>query len=136
VTIAVAIVASLVAVAATALRPATDRMRLEAEAREMEAILGALRTQAITRRVAVGLRVARDGRAVTYGDPALTRTLPATIGLRMVGEGGARRDLVFFPEGGATGGTLRLDDGRRAISLSVNGLTGRITLAREAGRGG
>jgi len=136
VTIAVAIVATLAAVAAVALRPATDRLRLEAEAREVEAILGALRTQAITRRVALGLRVARDGRAVTYGDPALTRTLPAAIGLRMIGEGEARRDLVFFPEGGSTGGTLRLDDGRRAIVLSVAWLTGRISLTREAGRGG
>jgi general secretion pathway protein H len=40
---------------------------------------------------------------------------------------GAQQALTFFPDGSATGGTLRLLHGQHAASIDVDWLTGRVT---------
>lgn len=138
VTIAVACLAGLTALALTSLAPATDRMRLRAEAREIASLMGAARTRAIvTGAVAVMDFDARQNQIVS-GNPAMVRQLPPTVSLRLDTTGSARdlQRIEFYPEGGSSGGMFALADRTRQIIVHIDWLTGRIEIAPEVVHGG
>jgi general secretion pathway protein H len=139
-TVAVAIVATLAALATTSFAPSTGRARLEAEAREIASVLGDARTRAITSRVPVSIEVDPAKNRLVYGAPPIQRELPPGIRLRnrSRGEGVASSDrhrITFFPEGGASGGGVVVGDDRSAIMISVDWLTGRIVVGDLARAG-
>jgi general secretion pathway protein H len=127
--IAVALLATLTGLAAVSFAPASDRLRLRAEAREIVDLLHGQRTVAITsgRPTTVLLDPAES--RLFYGDPALVRLLPPT--LRMAATEDLRR-IVFYPEGGASGGHVVIHDQHRRLDITIDWLTGRITLSAEA----
>ncbi len=138
ITIAIAIVATLTALAATSLVPATGRMRLRAEVREIVGLMSDARTRAITTRQVSMIELDASNRRVFYGEPLLVRQLPATMSLRVAGEEGNRDRLriVFYPEGSASGGAFAIDDRYRSIAVLVDWLTGRIAIDEERANAG
>lgn len=131
--LAVACLASLTALAVTSLAPATDRMRLRAEVREISSLLGAARTRAIvTGQVAVVELDAR-GNSIISGAPAMVRQLPPSLSLRVTGDGETpnRQRIAFYPEGSASGGEFLIADRTRQIPIAVDWLTGRISIGAE-----
>jgi general secretion pathway protein H len=130
ITIAVAILAALTGQAATSLMPATDRMRLRAEVREIVALMGDARTRAITTRQVGVIELDAGSARIFYGEPALVRQLPTMMSLRVTGEEGSRnrQRIVFYPEGSASGGAFEIADRNRSIVVRVDWLTGRISV--------
>ncbi len=138
ITIAVAIVATLTALATVQLAPASEKMRVEAEAREIANILGNVRTRALTSGQPTAVTIDAAENRLIYGTPALERRLPATLALDVAPDGDGRRirRIVFYPEGSASGGAFALAGRNHRVSVSVNWLTARITIGPEAANGG
>jgi general secretion pathway protein H len=140
ITVAVVVLASLTGLAMAHLAPTTDRMRLRAEAREIAAIVAAQRTRAVVGQVPMAMTIDADRNTITYGSPALVRQLPATLAIAPArtteGGGQARGRIVFFPEGGSSGGAFVLSSRSHSIVITVDWLTGRIALERVAPRDG
>jgi len=40
-------------------------------------------------------------------------------------------NITYFPQGGATGGTIRLQQGRFAAHLQIDGITGKVTIEQS-----
>jgi general secretion pathway protein H len=137
-TIAVAILAALTGLAATSLAPATDRMRLRAEVREIVGLMGDARTRAITTRSVAVFELDARNRRIFYGEPAMVRQLPALMSLQVSGDEGARerQRIVFYPEGSASGGVFAIADRNRSIVVRVDWLTGRISVDGERANAG
>lgn len=132
ITIVVAIMAVLAGVAVVALAPATVRLQLRSDAREIESLLAGARTRSIVEGRTVEVRF--DGRAstVSYGDPARVATLSrGTTVSSLDGETRASFAVVFHPDGSSDGGGVLLGDGARTIRLTVDWLSGRTALAEE-----
>jgi general secretion pathway protein H len=138
ITIAVAILAALTGLAATSLVPATDRMRLRAEVREIVGLMGDARTRAITTRSIAVFELDARNRRIFYGEPAMVRQLPALMSLQVNGDEGARdrQRIVFYPEGSASGGVFAIADRSRSIVVRVDWLTGRISIDGERANAG
>ena len=74
-------------------------------------------------------------RQVAAGNDAASLTIPATIAIdadTSASEGYAPSiaGIRFFPTGSSTGGTLRLQAGRRAYEIRVNWFSGRVSVER------
>ncbi len=138
VTIAVAILAALTGLAATSLVPATERMRLRAEVREIVGLMGDARTRAITSRQVGVIELDAENRRIFYGEPVMVRQLPAVMSLRLGdGDGNrARQRIVFYPEGSASGGVFAIGDHHRSLVVRIDWLTGRITIEGERANAG
>lgn len=129
-TIAIAIVASLTALAAMHLAPANEKLRVEAEVREIASVLSEVRTRALTTGVPGSIIIDAVRNRLVYGTPALERLLPESLALDVAPDGDGRREqrIVFYPEGGASGGAFVLSGRTHRVLISVDWLTGRITL--------
>ena len=137
ITIAVAMMASLTALATVQLAPASEKMRVEAEAREIASILGEVRTRALTSGQPAAVTIDAAENRLIYGQPALERRLPAMLALDVAPDGDGRRvqRIVFYPEGSASGGAFVLGGPTHRVSLSVNWLTARISVGPGASDG-
>jgi general secretion pathway protein H len=134
ITISVAFLASLTALAVTSLAPVTDRMRLRAEAREIANLIGAARTRAIVTGEVANVDLDAGHNHIVSGAPALIRQLPSSVLLRLAGgdgETGARQRIAFYPEGSASGGTFAIAGASRQIVIAVDWLTGRVSIGGE-----
>jgi len=138
--IAIVIVAMIYALAVPVFPRLVAGTRLKAVASELLHDLRAARGAAISQGRAIRLTLDADtgGGATGYaveGDP---RTLPWNCRLAVAPAPdalallppslGADVALAFFPDGSATGATLRVSQGDRALRLTVDGLTGRTSL--------
>ncbi len=134
ITIAVAILASLTALAAVQLSPASEKLRVEAEAREIASVLAEVRTRALTSGTPASIVIDQPENRLVYGNPALERRLPEMLALLVAADGDGVRiqRIVFYPEGGSTGGGFTLAGRNHSVGLAVNWLTGRITLRSGA----
>ncbi|KAF1717277.1 type II secretion system protein XpsH [Pseudoxanthomonas wuyuanensis] len=122
--------------AAMVLTGGFDGMRLRSEARELAAQLRYTRAQAI----ATGRpqRFVIDPRSHRWQAPDNRRgTIPASLGVSFTGarqaqaragEGG----ILFFHDGGSTGGRVRLQARRAAWVIDVGWLTGEVKLSRAS----
>jgi general secretion pathway protein H len=91
------------------------------------------RTRAIAsnRRTRFSLDPAQHGFQI---DGGALHTLPAQLAVLISATGGPpRRDriggIVFAPDGSSSGGSIELADGQRRTLISVDWLSGRITVA-------
>ena len=91
------------------------------------------RSQAVAtnRPVAFTLDLARHGFQVGEG---AWQAIPAELGLAMVAVAEANPDpargrIVFNPEGGSSGGRVRISAGRSALTVGADWLSGRVTVA-------
>lgn len=111
---------------------------------------GAVELKAAAREVASGLRRTRDAAITTNSETVFTvdvagrswravdgreRPVPRAAGISVVtakseilNSGAA--DIRFFPEGGSTGGGIRLERGGQIYTIKVDWLTGRIEVAQ------
>lgn len=132
--IVLAILAVLVAVFAPALSGSRAKTRLAASAQELAIALRATRDAALaesrpeTFTLDASSRVYRAGGGAVHG-------LAPEVDARLVAAdanaaGGAIR---FFADGGSSGGTVRLSLGKRRLDVSVDWLTGRVSIAGPGG---
>ncbi len=133
--IALAILALATTIAGVALSRSSAGFRFDAAAQELALNLREAQARALRSGRDVALAIDLDRRAYrVQADPAVQ--LPADIELRVVSAGevmaGDRPAIVFSPEGGSTGGsiTMRLQD--RSAVITVDWLTGAVTLAEGA----
>jgi general secretion pathway protein H len=135
----IAIIAGLSAMTATTFAPVTGRARLKAEAAELSALLSQARTRAITQRAPTRVVIDAKRQTIITGTPAVQRELPPSLALSMdtqSDDGTAPvLDIVFLPEGSATGGTFELREGSQTIRFQIEWLTGRISTTAGFARG-
>jgi general secretion pathway protein H len=95
-----------------------------------------------TREVVLGLRAARA--AAIYGNKETTFAIDSAAGQYWSDAAPARRPLParitfspgqgdqirFFPDGGASGGTIMLTDARRSAAIRIDALSGRVNVGR------
>lgn len=131
--VVLAIVSMVVAITPTFYRMAVPSAEFSRSATELVAYLRDARLAAMRGGKAVALKV----------EPGSINGVLANIG-EFVGPGDAElifkpefsgpadedTPLVFYPEGGSTGGTLTLSGEDRSREISVNWLTGHIRLVR------
>ena len=90
-----------------------------------DGVAGALRT-ARARAIALGrpvlFRAVPDGRG--YGVDGQNHAMPPAVQLAMAGPA----IILFSPEGGSTGGVIRIASAVRAMQIRVDWLTGRVVL--------
>ncbi len=81
----------------------------------------------------VRFALTEDRRGWRIGDGTATEA-PGGVALALAGAPAARRDgaeaIVFFPDGGATGGKVSLSAGARRAAVTVDWVTGRVRAAR------
>lgn len=129
------LMAAALLLAAMAFTGGTDGMRLRAESKEIAAQLRYTRTRAIASGQPQRFRI--DPRAHQWEaaddhrgriDPALAvRFTGARQAQARAGEGG----ILFFPDGGSTGGRITLAAGQAAWSVDVAWLTGEVRVLRD-----
>ena len=95
--------------------------------------LRSAQAQAITRNQERLFILDLEKRQFSLGTELLPTQLPASLTLKMKtaeseqiseSEGGIR----FFPDGSSTGGAITVTSGDTALSLSVDWITGRVTI--------
>ena len=118
--------------------PRSPALEIRAAAGELAQALRLARARAIAgnRPVALTLDLARRSWRV---DGAPERALPPAFALsiRAAGTetlGGRLGAIRFAPDGSSTGGWIEISDGHRRMSLGVDWLSGRVSLAEQAGR--
>lgn len=135
----VLLVAGLIAIAATlsamALTGGLDGMRLRSEAKEIAAQLRYTRAQAIasgqTQRFAIDPRARRwqapEGRSGSIPESLSVDFIGARQAQARAGEGA----ILFFRDGGSTGGRITLGAKQAAWSVDVRWLTGEVRVLRD-----
>lgn len=133
--IALAILALATTIAGVAFSRSSVGFRFDAAAQELALNLREAQARALRSGQDVGLAIDLDKRTYRLqADPSVQ--LPADVELRVVSAGevttGSRPAIIFSPEGGSTGGsiTMRLQD--RTAVITVDWLTGAVTLAEGA----
>ncbi len=135
------LVLGILAMAATLVVPSVsglDNRRFDARVREATALLNGARRSAVVEGLPTSAVFAGSGAAASASPetPRVRRWTDDTIelGFREERDGesepGERIEIVFYPEGGATGGTLVLRrDGRRA-EIRIDPFSGRVRTER------
>ncbi len=106
---------------------------LKAAAREIATGLRQARSQAITRNREVGFTLDVERGLYRIGGDGELQELPAKLEIELITARSLRLDeatgtIRFFPDGGATGGGIRLAHGERDYHVMVDWLTGRISI--------
>lgn len=101
--------------------PRSTGLELRAAAGEVRGLLAAARASAIARNHVVA--VVFDPVTASMVVDGRHHVLPRGIALA------APAAIAFAPDGGATGGALVLQHGRRRMAVEVDWLTGRVRLA-------
>lgn len=125
-TIALAILALVAAVALPGSSRTAGPSRVRAEALEVVALLKADRNLAISRGQEIVTRVDAAGQSIVSG-AAGTRTLASNavaLTFSTRGDGG----ILFHPDGSSTGGTITLQSRVAAYRIDVTAITGYIAL--------
>ena len=98
---------------------------LRSQAAQLAGVLRGARGQAIAtnQQVRFALDAARHGFSV---DGGVARSLPPQMQAVLVGD---QAEIVFSPDGSASGGTITLAEGAGRIQVAVDWLTGRVAVA-------
>jgi general secretion pathway protein H len=113
--------------------PWSSTLGLRGAAAELAAGLREARSEAILRNRPIRLDIDLAGRRYQVGSGPV-RQLPAELSLSLLTVNGEQRDartgvIRFNPDGSSTGGRISIGDGKRAITVGVDWLTGRVSLA-------
>ncbi len=122
--VVIAILVMIGAIAFPEMRAGLAGVTFQQAAAGLRADLRMARAQSLTTGARVDLVIAPNGAG--YGwTPGPRRALVGDLRLSSTGAG-----TSFFPDGSATGGRLRLADGRRALEIALNPSTGLMEAAR------
>ena len=113
--------------------PWSRTLGLRGAAAELAAGLREARSEAILRNRPVSLDIDLDTRRFQAGSGTV-RQLSAELSLALLTVTGERRNaheggIRFNPDGSSTGGRISIGDGKRAIAVGVDWLTGRVSVA-------
>jgi general secretion pathway protein H len=133
--IVLAILALATTVAGVAFSRSSVGFRFDAAAQELALNLREAQARALRSGRDVALAIDVDKRIYRLqADPAVQ--LPSDAQLRVVSAGeamaGNNPAIVFSPEGGSTGGAITLTLGDRSAVITIDWLTGAVTLAEGA----
>src|SRR2546426_10377535 len=126
------VLAVATAVVTPSIGRSTENLRAKAQVARLTAMLRHAREQAITTRRAHALVVDPAGHRLTIvagADVTLTRTLPAALTIEAVPP--PALTVRFEPYGVSNGGDFRVQSGPVRYRVVVDGLTGRVKVARE-----
>jgi general secretion pathway protein H len=108
------------------------RFEFEQAERQLSAALRLARAQAILRNRPVAFRLDATGHRYQVGD-APPAVLPNSVALAVtageVAGGGRLGQIVFAPDGSASGGRVELAGAGRRAAIEVDWLTGRVVVA-------
>ena len=125
----------LAALAAPLVNFDTGRNDLTAKAQQIASLLRQARTLAIKTNRAAEVTVDLLRKRVVLEGTTLPVSLRETAALRLVTARGLvvadEGSILFTPQGGSTGGSLRISEGHRAITIAVSWLTGDIRTVDE-----
>ena len=135
------VVLAVLAIAAAVVAPGAartvDGVRARAEVGAVAAFLRSAREQAVSRRLALEVRVDDEThtlimrRAGHDGEPAVHATRPVSALLRIAGATSPPR-VTFLPHGMSTGARFAITTpGPRAYVITVDPLTGRVSTERR-----
>jgi general secretion pathway protein H len=85
----------------------------------LEANLRSARALAVKTGAPVSLALSEDGRGYAWGGGRAYLPEPVSIAIEPA-------PITFFPDGGSTGGGVRLAEKDRAVTLSIDPLTGQV----------
>jgi len=125
------IAALVVGLAAPRFQNSVAGMRLRGESREVAALLRQSRSLAIARAEPVELIVDPEAGVIRYASDIALYTPSASIELRLPGEGlpaGTALRIRFYPDGTSSGGRFAMAANERVYEISVDWLTGRVTV--------
>jgi general secretion pathway protein H len=113
--------------------PWSSTLGLRGAAAELASGLREARSEAILRNRPVSLDLDLAGRRFQIGAGPV-RQLPPALTLALLTVTGERRDgniggIRFNPDGSSTGGRISIGDGKRALAVGVDWLTGRVSVA-------
>jgi general secretion pathway protein H len=134
--LAVLVVLTLVAgLVATSFSTRQSGEVLQATVYELASHLRAARMVAIRQATERTVVIDVDTRTVTAGKDIAPLSIADTIGFSLQSSAGEQQTATstgirFFPNGGSTGGKIRLETGRQAYEVRVNWLTGRVAVER------
>ncbi len=125
-TLAITLVAPLVS-------SAMPGVAIKSAARELTAGLRLARSRAIAQNREIVFRLDVQGRRYTVGMRGKVRELPDDIDISFLTArseqfSDSAANVRFFPDGGSTGGRIRLSHGKREFTVLVDWLTGRISV--------
>lgn len=126
--VVLAVMALLLAAVPVIMSGGLAGVSLKAEAREMAAALRQAHGRAIAtnEEVAFNIDVESGRYAVTPGGRA--GTLPEGVEARVLPESAAGA-IVFFPDGGSTGGSVTISKDRIRYEVRIDWLTGQVSVA-------
>lgn len=135
ITVALAILAGLTGIAGVALAPARDRLRLEADVRELALWLEQARGQALLRAEPISIRF--DAAASRFIAGPIHPPGPVLAGTIYFDglDPASNAALTFWPDGSATGAVLQIGESAWGARITVDTLTGRVRLAATSGGG-
>jgi general secretion pathway protein H len=107
------------------------RLELDGAARDVAGLLRMARAQAIAHDRAVAVLLDPTAHVLRI-DGTLHPALPAAIGVRLVPPPSGGNAIVFAPDGSASGGRIDLVGKARTVTVNVDWLTGRVTVAERA----
>lgn len=113
--------------------PWSRSLSLAGAAAQVAEGLRAARSEAILRNRPVSFAIDTEARRYQVGAGPV-RPLPAALSFALLTVAGETRDsraggIRFNADGSSTGGRIAIADGRRAVAVGVDWLTGRVTVA-------
>ena len=131
------ILALAYAMAVPSFRGSTERVEIRVVAEKLAGNLRAVRASAIGKNQAMALSF--DAINKTYridgSDAAIplpSRFAVTVVTARETVRGAADTRLLFFPDGGSSGGRITLGDADRTITVAISWLTGQVTIEADA----
>ncbi|TAG49429.1 MAG: type II secretion system protein GspH [Betaproteobacteria bacterium] len=104
-----------------------------AAARQVAQVLRFARTEAVAKRVDVGVEFDFEARTFQLADARKKSKLPEGIALELTTTAAETKDekrgsIRFYPDGGSTGGRVTLKNKEREFRIDIDWLTGRVAI--------
>lgn len=131
--VALAVIAFIIAIVPPLFDKGLGGVSLKAAARGIAGTLRQARSEAITRNREVTFTIDVEGRRYGIGNRT-GGTVPADAKISLFTAQSERIDATtgnirFFPNGGSTGGRVSLSDDQRQYHVSIDWLTGQVSVA-------
>ncbi len=134
--VVLAIVALTLAIAAPVLRDVSSKRSVVSSAREVAALLRSARAEAILSGsdARVSIDLARKEAAASWDGERVAFPPSSDIAVHTTRDelaSASNASFRFFPDGSATGGSIRLTAGGQSQRIAIDWLTGRVDRAAE-----
>jgi general secretion pathway protein H len=136
--VVLAIMTLIIAAAVPLVRGTPSAKDLRIEAQAIAALMRHARTMAIRDNREVPVSIDVKGRRIALAGVGSPIDLPEQVALTVLTARGLivedAASIVFTPEGGSTGGSIRLSDGKTTATIAVTWLTADVRTGVESAR--